>query len=263
MGQGLSGQMLFHGTAETFELPPRPGGYDNVLWTAESPAIAQTYIPRAGITTYGNAEASWIMADRVRPLENSFWYLVVRNMGFEATEVHKSPSGELLSWRLPEGYPSYAEAREWLEGLGYRRSTAGIYEVSIELTTGVDKIRPAAWRKQGRLLFAENPGLRLLDLVQGRESDLQDLDYHKIEAFREAEAAGYDGVVITDFLQDKEHGNVGHRSIGLFAAAAAQLNWEDIPAVNHAWLPGVDTTPEYDAWLARRPDDASGSLSRP
>ena len=46
------GTVLFHGTLERFWGTPRPGGYDGVLWAAESPAVAQSYIPKSGGRTY-------------------------------------------------------------------------------------------------------------------------------------------------------------------------------------------------------------------
>lgn len=46
------GEELFHGTVEDFDIKDiRPGGYDEILWTAKEPAIAQTYIPVSGLTT--------------------------------------------------------------------------------------------------------------------------------------------------------------------------------------------------------------------
>lgn len=43
------GTILFHGTGETINGDLRPGGYDNLLWTTSSSAIAQTYISVASI----------------------------------------------------------------------------------------------------------------------------------------------------------------------------------------------------------------------
>lgn len=43
------GTKLYHGTVEQFEKEKLlPGGYDDVLWTAENPNVARSYIPAAG-----------------------------------------------------------------------------------------------------------------------------------------------------------------------------------------------------------------------
>lgn len=43
-----SGTKLFHGTIEDFNTKnTTTGGYDNIFWTTDNPAIAQTYIPQS------------------------------------------------------------------------------------------------------------------------------------------------------------------------------------------------------------------------
>ena len=44
------GSELFHGTLVNFGGSIRPGGYDDVAWFADNPAIAQLYIPRSGVS---------------------------------------------------------------------------------------------------------------------------------------------------------------------------------------------------------------------
>jgi len=51
------GHELFHGTVEDFDINDiKTGAYDEILWTSEDSAIAQTYIPVSGITFYTNSE---------------------------------------------------------------------------------------------------------------------------------------------------------------------------------------------------------------
>lgn len=242
--------LLFHGTSETFELPPRPGAYDEVLWTATSPVIAQSYIPKAGTSLYGYHPDQFRLRERVWPSQNDFWYTVVREMGFSALDVELDAYGSLKSWRLPDAYPTYGEAVEWLRGLGYDLRPNEAVKISCAFEDGVEKIKRADWCKPGRLLVTVGDELRLFDYAAGKESDLTELEYHKLEVFRSVEAKGYDGIVINDFLQDEDHGNVGHRSVGLFAAAVAKLPWLEIPAVHSPWQSGKQTTPEIEAYLA-------------
>ena len=100
----------------------------------------------------------------------------------------------------------------------------------------------------GRLLVTLREGLNLHDHAAGGDGDLMDPEYHDLELFRRLESEGFDGVVINDFLQDDAHGNVGHRSYGLFAATAARIPWIEIPAVNRPWIGGAESTIDYDGF---------------
>ncbi len=52
--------LLYHGTSERFPLSDlRPGGYDQLCWTTPHPAIAQTYIPTAGMKLYTFTDTLW------------------------------------------------------------------------------------------------------------------------------------------------------------------------------------------------------------
>lgn len=58
--------------------------------------------------------------------------------------------------------------------------------------------------------------------------------YHgKIESFdvRNIRPGGYDGIVINDFAQSEEYGNVGHVSYGLFANK--DLHIKSIKGITH------------------------------
>lgn len=235
--------LLFHGTGESFDTPLRPGGYDGVLWTSTSPAIAQTYIPRAGLTAIVSPPAAWMLDGRIEPEEHSFWYGLARQKGFQASEVERDARGNLRSWRLPEGFPTYRTALGWLADLGYPVQDGSPIEVSMR----GEEAMPADWGLSGSLYVTAMDGLRFLDASTG-ESDLTAPRHNDLALFRSAEEQGYDGIVIDDFMQDDGYGNVGHRSWGLFASAAARLQWVRMPAVRRPWRPGIDDTEDYAAF---------------
>lgn len=240
--------LLFHGTCVPFDLPPRPGGYDQVLWTSTSPVVAQSYIPRAGMTLFAGRPLPYQLAERVEPAPQSFWYAVVRQMGFDAIEVEVDQYQRLKSWRLPADYPTYRDAVEWLARLGYDLASNGSAEVLTARENGIEVIKPASWRMPGRLLVTIGDDLDLLDVADGREGDLTDPDYHKLGLFRHAEASR-EGILIHDYLQDPDYGNVGHRSYGLFGKTAARLPWLEIPATHCSWRTGKQMTPELDEFI--------------
>ena len=56
------GTVLYHGTIESFDTRnPKPGGYDEVFWTAEDIMIARSYIPSKG--SYSNVSVRHIIQD--------------------------------------------------------------------------------------------------------------------------------------------------------------------------------------------------------
>jgi len=111
-------------------------------------------------------------------------------------------------------------------------------------------IQPANYRSKGRLLIVTpKRDLRIYDNTLGgsTEGDLTDLEYHKLDLFRNAEKQGYDGIKINDFAQSNDWGNVNHTSIGLFKTTLKDLNFEETEAIHHD-LSDVSKdwkTPEY------------------
>jgi len=211
-----------HGTGEAFDAPARGGPFDGLLWLADSPAVAQTYIPAAGIESLMVVPA-FRLGERVRPDRHSGWYAAVRQMGFESPEVEWGSNGTARSWAIPEGYPTYAEVCEWIQGvLGYadengsRPGRDRFYRIRAALDRdGRTVLLPADRLYPGRLFLVEGVAdLRLLDMATGRGGDLTDPDHLKQAWFRGARDRGYDGIVINDFCQSRAHGNVGHRSWG-------------------------------------------------
>jgi hypothetical protein len=77
-------------------------------------------------------------------------------------------------------------------------------------------------------------------------------NYPIVDGFRRVEARGFDGVVINEFRQSEIHGDVAHRSIGLFASGLGKIRYAAIPARHFGWPEsaggGASTaTPEFAA----------------
>jgi hypothetical protein len=257
----LASGLLFHGTCEAFDLPPRGGGYDGLVWTATAPTVAQTYIPVAGSQSMLSAPDRFRLGERVRPDPNSTWTTVARQMGFAPNDVEMDDVGRLLSWSVPNGWPTYGEAAAFVAGLGY--DLVDSPWVSIDRRDGVECVLRADWRLPGRLLVTVADGLDLADLRRGSEGDLGDLEYHDHGLFAAARRAGKDGVTINDFAQTRRWGNVGHVSHGIFPEVAARLPWIEVPASRFEWTDSlaVTTTPEFEAFheeLSRSPSPGFG-----
>ncbi|AOG03040.1 hypothetical protein BSY19_4719 (plasmid) [Bosea sp. RAC05] len=255
-------RLLFHGTCEEFDLPPTGGGYDGMVWTAESPFIAQTYIPVAGLEAYVSAPDGWRLADGIRPGRGSFWMdFAVDKLGLAYEDVDWDPHGDARSWSFKKGCRvTYGEAFEALRAMGYV-FTNDLAAVRQQTIAGKVVTMPADWSIPGRLLICvRDPAWKLLDISTG-ESDLTQLQYHDVDRFRDAESAGYDGVIIDDFAQSSVIGNIGHRSIGLFPATAARLEWAQIAATSTAASTDYrrSSTDEFDslhAGISMRPAPA-------
>lgn len=229
------GQCLFHGTCEEFELPPTGGAYDGMVWTAETPWLAQTYIPVAGLEAYVSEPDGWRLNEGIKPGRGSFWMdFAKEKLGLAYDDIDWDPHGSARSWSFKDGgYVTYGEALKALKGMGY------VFQdglASVRQQTFGDQVRtmPADWMIPGRLMICvRDRSWKLLDISTG-ESDLTELQYHDLERFRRAEAEGFDGVIIDDFAQHRILGNIGHRSIGLFPAVAAKMDWVELPAVSTA-----------------------------
>lgn len=210
--------LLFHGTAEPFEGDLRPSSYDGVLWFAKDPLFAQAYIPACGLSSIVSKPSDWQMSEHVRPNQHSFWTeFAVANLGREMPDVEHDAHGQVRSWTIPRGWPTYGECMKALADLGYRfDNDSEVVKTSKE--SGIRKFVAADWLEPGRVYVTALDGLNLLDLSSG-EGDLTDPMHKRLDLFREAEDKGYDGIIIDDFAQSEDCGNVGHRAVGLFKAA--------------------------------------------
>jgi hypothetical protein len=98
---------------------------------------------------------------------------------------------------------------------------------------GRSTILPPDFKEKGRLfVISPKREMKIYDISTG-ESDLTDLQYHKLDLFKELEKKGYDGVKIDDFAQHDKYGNVGHSSIGFFKSSIKDLDMNVIDNVTH------------------------------
>jgi len=95
-----AGSLLFHGTIEPFEGALEPG-IDGVTWFADTPAIAQTYIPRSGLTVYFSTESL------VQPSKDKHIQEVQRLVGlnFDLDKVKWGRLGKAQSYAVPDEEP--------------------------------------------------------------------------------------------------------------------------------------------------------------
>lgn len=249
--------LLFHGTACEIVGELHGGGYDNVFWTAETPDIAQTYIPSCGIHVFVNKPPEYSLNDSIRP--DGFWYDLALTLGYEAYDIeykYNFPCGWI--WRDNKS-PKIGDLYQYLiNDLGYDRN-ADCLEVKQSYTD--DKkvhFYHADYEMPGSLYILKGKeNLNIYDYTVGREADLTDLDYHKLSLFRKVEAQGYDGIKIWDFTKTKRFGNVSHVSIGLFPKGIKKLEHEVIAATHFDWKEDMSdffsqTTPQYSEWLLKQ-----------
>jgi len=249
---------LFHGTPAALAGRPRCGAYDRVFWTAAHSAVAQCYIPAAGSSVYLSV-CSHQLGEYVAPDADATLLHLARQVGPVPFVTAFDPRGRARSWRIPPGCVRYRDLVAYVQDvLGYANECTYPGDFRCAVRTGGwaradgPVFYPADYRMPGSLVILDGfQRMRFLDLSTG-QSDLTDLQYHRVGMFGRAEAAGFDGVVIDDFVQSGYWGAVGHRSVGFFASALARLRLDIIPCVRFDWdergLGQLDT-PEYGAWL--------------
>ena len=260
--EAASRQLLFHGSSAIIDDNLRGGPYDGVMWTAEVPNVAQNYISVASVRTWVQGPSTWEKNERVVP-HKAFELPLLRQMKrlpASFSVVHDT-MGRAQSWNHANGdrMPTQADLFHFIEqDLGYRENDRGLFELKLEYREGPDgmqqHILPANYRKPGNLYIMEGrERLRILDVAEHTEGDLQNPQYHAVGLFRHAAAKGYDAVRIHDFAQSKNWGNVDHTSIGLFPSGLAKVMMTSTPARHFDWPEdGLTTTmtPEYLAWHA-------------
>lgn len=255
------GTILFHGTCEEFPAEEiRGGGYDQVIWTAESSTIAQNYIPISGISSITGPEVIRL------PSKDSIIQQIQHIIGIEydLSVVTWDYADRATCYRSPSGWddlPTHEEVTQLMLDAGWEKSIYGTFRLRYTYEDGPDgKSTPRLFapgeKALGRLfIFTALEPLKIYDHTRGgeTESDLLNLEYHKLDLFRAAEEAGYDGVKINDFAQSEYWGNFGHTSIGLFNHTKPKLSWITIPATNFDWdentPQNATITPEYREYL--------------
>lgn len=242
------GSLLFHGTIEPFESDLAPG-IDGVLWFSDSPGIAQLYIPCSGMSLFTSPE---LLA---KPKNDAGVQAVQRYIGihYDYDDVDWDPRNptRAIAWPRPEGFdglPTPKDVEELLEKAGFVIDRTR-YNPSVQIDVYRDQngdlqVLPPGDCREGRLFIATpTRDMRIYVMAKG-EGDLMDTQYTKYDDFRDLEDEGYDGVLIDDFAQSREWGNLGHLSIGLFEEATRDLIVESRVARYREW-DGDDSTPEY------------------
>jgi len=225
-----AGSKLFHGTIEPLEGAMRTGG-DQVLWFADSPAIAQLYIPRSGLMTV--AQSSNIAL----PSKNEEIQAIQDKIGlhFDLDEVTWDPIDRPKSYLLPEDWNRDHRDRtraveERLEALGYEGEGRPGWR-SYRFHFHDDVLLPPGGVAEGTLCVATPlRDMQLYPRATG-EGSLMDPQHLEWGLFEKVRASGYDGIMIDDYAQSEKWGNLGHLSVGLFSEAIEDVEWvECVPA---------------------------------
>lgn len=227
---------VFHATCETIKGRLHGGGYDNILWTAFYPAIAQSYIPKAGSYVssfkreieykikmgYGNK----LIAPQgiMKNLLQYFDYLKYYEIKYDEYNRIRSFSIDPKHKNLLNINSIY----EKLKSMGYMIDD---YEHTL-LHDGL--IVPKDFRLKGKLYLINNTAdLNIFNYAQNSEINMGNLDYNNFELLSSIEKQGYDGIIINDMLQSDIWGNVGHNSLGFYNRAWDKLNYTFIEATNY------------------------------
>lgn len=242
--------ILFHGTCEEIDGPLRGGSYDGVFWAAETPSVAQGYIPRSGSRTWVSRPRSYEVDDKIRPGKDlaTRWALSVTGATLEDMDISWE-NHRAVSWRTPRGWPTMGDFDAHVRSLGYEAEAGGNYEVSQRLVNGAFEIAPADWRLPGRLLIilAEDLEIRA---PEWSEEARGYSNHNRVGDFARFAREGVEAFGMSDQLQSDYLGNVGHRAIGILPAGLRKLSWVSVPAVRHD---GEDLStfsePETEAFL--------------
>ena len=230
---------LFHGTSKKIQGDLRGGGYDNVFWTAECPAVAQAYIPRSGSSSIVGRPSDWEMDSSFWPsLHDSpamDWAMARANVTREDLDL-KDDGQSVCSWRKPSGWPTNRDMVAWIEkDLGYEEWRPGCYKVMSAHVDGREVFRPADWSLQGMLVIALAPDLKIEE-PQWSADALGYRMHNRVGDFMRFAEEGREAFSAEDSLQSDEWGNVGHMAIGVLPAGLPKLDWIAIPALRHDGL---------------------------
>jgi hypothetical protein len=234
------GQLLFHGSLEDFEGDLRPGGFDRAAWFADTPSVAQLYIPCAGLRVYVTPDGlRWpSLSPQIRAIQAAL------GIEYDEAKVERDAHGCLRSYGLPRGwreFPTVEDVAARLQGLGFpvRGAQIGFHRGRL--------LRPEECAPGRLFVVTPRTPLKIANLAAGGEGDLQQPQHLELSLFQRAAAAGYDGVLIHDFAQSREYGNLGHLSVGLFEHALPKTRLvEVVPATyeEFAWASATNAYPD-------------------
>ena len=234
------GEELFHSTIEDFNIHDlKVGSYDSILWTTKESAISQTYIPissskiKLDVNSIIYPSKDQMIQKIQKELEIIYTYSDVE---FDIYGNYKSFSYPKVNFELDEDN-FFDELRNLINNklineynyipISKEYNNNNSYTLYMNAES---KLLKGDEREKGRL-FIMNPtiDLKIYDISKS-EGDLQNLQYHKIDLFRDIENRGFHGVKINDFAQIEDMGNFGHESYGLFSSTIKYLNIESIIA---------------------------------
>ena len=250
--------VLFHGTDAEFT-KPKAGGYDSVFWTADSSAVAQTYIPEGGIKVHAGISKY----DSNNPVElkiGSPFYEFAKRLGDTSEIIESDYSGRATRWKPSAKKVTNGDVVEYIKDvLGYQASEEGRISFELKSSGWDDELKshiwmPANWSKPGFLtLVTGHENLKMYVHSQG-EGDLGDAQYNHLSLFKSLAEKGYDGIIIDDFCQTKNWGNVEHIAYGFFPSSLDKLEIQQMPATHFEWGNDctVKHTPEYLAYQAKK-----------
>lgn len=234
--------VLFHGTSEFFEGKLEGGGYDGIVWSAESNDIAQNYIALADTLSFYNYPEGY-EADRLANVfhnENSFDIKLLKEHGYDFVFT-KDERGEIssvsctLNGREAKLPRKKDIAKILTEKLHYPKSSYMHIKQKYNKAKEDFIVAPYSYKKQGRLyiLLGKNK-LKIEDKRMGYFNE-DNPQYNDFEGFKRSINEGYDAVIIDDVAQSTNHGNTPHDSHALFPSALEKLKQFIVPAKNYDW----------------------------
>lgn len=242
---------LYHGTASKIDGRLKGGKFDNILWTAFNPAVAQSYIPEAGFTS--SLRVPSYLEDCVAP--EPIWNEIANMAGYSFEVVKRDERGEILYWRWINETPTYENLVDYIEDeLGYLPDSAYYELKSTRLEDGTLVIHPANYKREGELYLITIPeDFKVYDMTN-IDSDIDTPQYNELAAFEVIKQKGYDAVLINDFTQSKKWGNVGHVSLGIFTDKVEHISYFSISAKNFDWDSDLtfQLTPDYIQWFVNQ-----------
>ncbi len=145
-------------------------------------------------------------------------------------EAEENANRYRKEWKHYESYLKLFLTQK-LKNLGYEVANDSVKRVKIN---GKDEILPADKSTVGRVLKVTcGRDFKFYNQAYGKEADLMDLDYHKVDLFRQKESEGFDGIVINDFAQTSKYGNMEHISFGFFKESLKDLQIKQIRLQTH------------------------------
>lgn len=236
-GNAAAAGLLFHGTCERIIGPLVGGAYDGIFWTAETPAVAQAYIPRSGVKRLLARPSTFKLEERLRPTVPDDpimgWALARCRARWDDLEIEMD-GRHPCSWRALDDWPTYGDLARWIAvDLGYGDPDTDYWEISCSRdAAGNACFMPAEWRLQGQLIILHVPDLRITP-APWSESALCLKPHNRLEDFARFARQGMEAFSMSDQLQSEHLGNVHHRAIGLLPSALARACWIAVPARRH------------------------------